>query len=69
MDSEGRFPKLGTCFLASPSAGGLRICVWRGGGRVGAGDGFLCYSKRAEVTVPSFEQEAVMMLMVGLLGF
>ena len=45
------------------------ICVWRGGGRVAAGDRFLCYSKRAEVTVPSFEQEAVMMLMVGLLGF
>ena len=43
--------------------------MWRGGGRVAAGDRFLCYSKRAEVTVPSFEQEAVMMLMVGLLGF
>ena len=25
-------------------------------------------SKRAEVTVPSFEQEAVMMLMVGFIG-
>ena len=26
------------------------ICVWRSEGRVVVGDGFLCYSKRAEVT-------------------
>ena len=45
------------------------IRVWRSEGRVVVGDGFLCYSKRAELTVPSFEQEAIMMLMVGLLGF
>lgn len=46
------------------------ICA-EGWGRVVGGMGFwvyLCYSKKGKVTVSSFEQEGILMVLVGLLG-